>query len=307
VTPLLRALPEADAPLKRVKALFEARLAEDGHLTTASPDLCFYRFSQPSTFRKAATFGLTLGVVLQGTKRVRLEEHEVDVDQARLLVITRDAEHESAAIQATRDRPYQGLSICFSPERVAHALLALTEAGGPAPSETVPAFVMPCDAPIAEALERLLTTLDDPLDCKLLAPLWTDEILFRLLRSDAAAAVRGSVGRAVDANRILESMRFIREHHIEKLTIEGLARRAAMSPSHYAHRFRDIARTSPMRYLREVRLERARALLLEGETRAGEVALLVGFESAPHFTREFKRRFGVPPSHFRRAGSTTPA
>jgi hypothetical protein len=50
------------------------------------------------------------------------------------------------------------------------------------------------------------------------------------------------VGRAVDANRILQSMRFIREHHVEKLSIEGLARRAAMSPSHYAHRFRDVAR-----------------------------------------------------------------
>jgi len=41
-------------------------------------------------------------------------------------------------------------------------------------------------------------------------------------------------------------------------------------------------------------------LLLEGGVRAGEVALHVGFESAPHFTREFKRRFGVPPSHYLR-------
>ena len=54
----------------------------------------------------------------------------------------------------------------------------------------------------------------------------------------------------------------------------------------------------PMRYLREVRLERARSLLLEGRARAGEVAQSVGFESALHFTRELKRRFGVPPSHY---------
>lgn len=51
-----------------------------------------------------------------------------------------------------------------------------------------------------------------------------------------------------------------------------------------------------MRYLREARLDRARALLLENGTRVGEVALEVGFESPAHFTREYKRRFGTSPS-----------
>ena len=56
--------------------------------------------------------------------------------------------------------------------------------------------MLACDAGIADALERLLRTLADPLDRKLLAPLVVDEILFRLLRSDAAAAVRAGVGPA---------------------------------------------------------------------------------------------------------------
>ena len=54
-----------------------------------------------------------------------------------------------------------------------------------------------------------------------------------------------------------------------------------------------------MRYLREVRLERARELLMQNGARAGEVGALVGFESPAHFTREFKRRFGEPPSQLR--------
>ena len=48
------------------------------------------------------------------------------------------------------------------------------------------------------------------------------------------------------------------------------SRHVAMSPSHFAHRFRAVARLSPMRYLREVRLERARELLLQHGARAGE-------------------------------------
>lgn len=298
VTPLLRAVPEVDAPLARVREQFQQILPRDGHHTTTGPELCFFRFSQPTKFSKAATNGLTLGVVLQGSKHVQLEQQGLQVDAKRLVVITRETELQGSAVTATAERPYLGLSLCFAPERVAHALLALSDAGAPSTDETMPAFVMPCDVPIAEAFERLLGTLADPLDRKLLAPLVVDEILFRLLRSDAAAAVRRGAGRPADARRIVESMRYIRERHVEKLTVAALARRAAMSPSHYAHRFRAVARISPMRYLREVRLERARTLLAEGNVRAGEVALCVGFESAPHFTREFKRRFGAPPSQF---------
>jgi AraC-like DNA-binding protein len=281
-----------------------ARLASrEGHTTIIMPDVCL-RFSRATTFRKAATFGVTLGVVLQGSKRVRIAGHDFNVAPEHLLVITRETDHESVASVESEGRPYLGLALHFRPERVARALLALAAAGSePGEPETVPAFVTPCDRTYADALERLLATLDDSLDRQLIAPLVIDEILIRLLRSNAAATIRRGVAHAADAPRILESMQFIRAHHADKLTVEVLARKAAMSASHFAHRFSAIARTSPMRYLREVRLEEARTMLLANKARAGEVATHVGFGSAAHFAREFKRRFGVPPSHYLRAGS----
>lgn len=300
VTPLRRPVPVEEDPLHRVRELVHARARDDGHITSFSPDICMYRFSSPQTIRKAATFGVTLGVVLQGRKHLTIDGHELVIDPAQLLVITREVEHTSITTTASPDRPYLGLSLCFQPERVARALLAVTQAGAPPTPEVMPAFVMPCDAPLGNALERLVRTLDDPLDRKLLAPLALDEILFRLLRSDAAAAVRSGVAHAADAGRILESMQYIRDHHTEKLTVEALAKGAAMSPSHFAHRFSAVARVSPMRYVREVRLDRARSLLLENGARAGDVAMSVGFESPAHFTREFKRRFGVTPSRYGR-------
>jgi AraC-like DNA-binding protein len=295
VTPLRR-----DPTLDRVRDLVLRIAPDDGHRVIEQPDLCIYRYGAPTAVRKAATFGVTLGVVLQGTKRLTIDGHALTVDPSRLLVITRETEHESVVTMEGEGRPYLGLSLCFSPDRVARALYALAQAGGePAAQETIPAFVTACDEHLAAALERLVRTLDDPLERKLLAPLAIDEILFRLLRSDAAAAVRSGIAHAADAGRILESMQFIRDHYTEKLTVEGLARGAAMSPSHFAHRFSAVARISPMRYVREVRLESARALLAT-RSRAGEVALDVGFESPAHFAREFKRRFGVSPSQYGR-------
>lgn len=270
----------------------------EGHTGIENPDLCLYRFSRETEFAKASTFGVTLGVVLQGRKRMRVAGMDVHADPDRLVVITRDSEYTSIAVNPTDDRPYLGLSVLFRPEQVARALIALCEAGCVASEEAVPAFQMPLDTNIVDAIERLLRTLDDPMDRTVLAPLVLDELLYRLLRSDAAATVRAGVGPAQDATRILEAMQFIRANHAKKLSVEGLARTAAMSASHFAHRFTAVARTSPMRYVREMRLERARELMSQPGARAGNVAARVGFESAAHFAREFKRRYGRSPSEY---------
>jgi AraC-like DNA-binding protein len=270
----------------------------EGYTGIARPDICLFRFTRPQDFTKAAAFGVTLGVVLQGEKLIKLADQDLTVDPEQLIVITREVAYESRATRATKDRPFLGLSLLFRPEQVAKALVALAEAGGTSSDEQTSAFQLPLDGDIVDALDRLLRTLDDPLDRTLIAPLINEEILFRLLRSDAAAAVRAGVGPAQDATRILEAMQFIRANPAKKLSVESIAKTVAMSPSHFAHRFTAVARTSPMRYVREVRLERAKALLGEHGARPGDVATRVGFETAAHFTREFKRRYGVPPSQF---------
>ncbi len=290
------------APIDRVRDRVRDRALalaiNDGHTGLENPDICLYRFERATEFTKLSTFGVTLGVVLQGSKRMQVCGTELHADPSQLVVITRDAEYTSIAVDPDDTSCYLGLSVLFRPERVARALIALAEAGGSSSEESCPAFWMPLDTNIVEALGRLLDTFDDPLDRSVLAPLVLDELLYRLLRSDAAAAVRSGVGPAQDASRILESMQYIHANHAKKLSVEGLAKNAAMSPSHFAHRFTAVARMSPMRYVREVRLERARDLMTQSGARAGDVAARVGFESAAHFAREFKRRFGRSPSQY---------
>jgi AraC-like DNA-binding protein len=294
----------AVSPLERVRDLvLRDHPAVDGKTVIHAPEISICRYSEPTTFRKAATFGVTMAVVLQGQKKLRIAEEELVVDPERILVITRASAHISVSIALDERRPFIGMGISFPPMRVARALLDLADAGAAASTETVPAFVMPPDQAMANALERLVVTLSHPIERKVIAPLIVDEILYRLLSSDSAAAIRGAVARAPDAQRILTSMRFIEEHVGDKLTVEHLAKLVGMSSSHYAHRFSSIVRVSPKRFLREVRLERARTLLMESGARANEVASLVGFDSPAHFTREFKRRFGVTPSHYLRARS----
>jgi AraC-like DNA-binding protein len=277
-----------------------ARAQSEGYTPGAVPDLCFFRFSSPATLTKVATFGVTLGVVLQGSKQLRIEGHELKVSPPSFLVVTRETENATTLLPAGPDRPYLSLFLCFDPEHVARALVALADVVGPPTREVVPAFLLRYDPQLADALHRMLVSLDDPIERQLLAPLMAQEILLRLLRTDAAGAVRAGVGQAADAAKILEAMQYMKAHAAERLTVPVIARRVAMSPSHFAHRFRAVARVSPMRYLRDVRLDQARARLLARNAQVGDVAQASGYESQAHFAREFKRRYGAAPTEYMR-------
>ena len=177
--------------------------------------------------------------------------------------------------------------------------MALADGSDSRSAPSVSAFTAPLEATLAEPLARLLNAVDDPVERRTLAPLAVEELVFRLLRSDAATAMRGAL-RPRDARPITEAMRLMRLQAFQPLSVEAIARQVAMSPSHFAHRFRVVARMSPMRFVKAVRLDAARTLLLSDGVRASEVALRVGYESAAHFSRDFKRRFGTSPARYAR-------
>jgi AraC-like DNA-binding protein len=53
-----------------------------------------------------------------------------------------------------------------------------------------------------------------------------------------------------------------------------------------------------MRFLKQVRLEAARELMIGRRMRASEAAIEVGYESASHFTRDFKLAYGAAPREY---------
>lgn len=83
------------------------------------------------------------------------------------------------------------------------------------------------------------------------------------------------------------------------LDVATLARTAHLSPKHFARCFRDVVGVPPMAYLQAIRLSRARLSLASTQHTVSTVALAHGFADAPHFTRTFKRQYGMTPSQFR--------
>ena len=68
-----------------------------------------------------------------------------------------------------------------------------------------------------------------------------------------------------------------------------------MSTSTFHHHFRSMTALSPLQYLKQLRLQEARRLMLSEHLDAATAAFQVGYESPSQFSREYTRLFGAPP------------
>jgi AraC-like DNA-binding protein len=82
-------------------------------------------------------------------------------------------------------------------------------------------------------------------------------------------------------------------------TVQSLAALASMSRSTFHAHFTTAFGTSPINYVRDVRLRKAADLLSSTDYSVREVSLRVGFESRSHFSRAFSDLFGESPTAFR--------
>jgi AraC-like DNA-binding protein len=102
---------------------------------------------------------------------------------------------------------------------------------------------------------------------------------------------------SVMAVTISESVDYIRQHYGDAdLSVAKLALRAHVSERYLRRLFVQELGVSPKRYINDLRLEQAQALLNTGYDKVSAVAAKVGFCDPKYFATAFKRRFGYPPS-----------
>ena len=87
--------------------------------------------------------------------------------------------------------------------------------------------------------------------------------------------------------------------------VTDLARVAGMSRARFADRFSAIVGMTPIGYLTEWRLTKARALLRDTDLAVEDIALRCGYASVPSFSRRFKAAFSIGPGAFRRASKSS--
>lgn len=96
------------------------------------------------------------------------------------------------------------------------------------------------------------------------------------------------------------TIRYIQENLQKPLSLTELADRVALSPFYFAHRFKRQTGFSPMDYVTNARLNRARILLVRTSKSISEIAEETGYASASCLSNIFKRKEGMAPGRYRR-------
>ncbi len=102
---------------------------------------------------------------------------------------------------------------------------------------------------------------------------------------------------------LLAAMQLMQDAIEEPLAIADLCARLGISRRQLERLFAKHLGQSPKQVYFEMRLTHAHALISETGMSVTEIALASGFNSASHFARQFKQRFGASPHYFRKGWS----
>jgi AraC-like DNA-binding protein len=266
----------------------------EGTHTTNLPGLKIIR-RHKTTEAAPGMYSPAICLVLQGEKVVWTGNKVYRYNSARYLVSCLDIPATAQVVTASANQPYVCLMLELQPAIVYEILQETSPSAIPQEEAGGGFFVEKVTPELAEAFSRLMKTLENPNEVKVLAPAIVREIHFRLMSSRFGSKIRqlGVVGSKTQ--RIGKVLDHIRKDYATPLRVTELARMANMSPSTFHMHFREITSMSPLQYQKQIRLQEARRMLSTETMDAASVAYQVGYESPSQFSREYHRLFGEPP------------
>ena len=279
---------------KRLARLLDEVAVHEGLHPTAVDGVRVLRRSEPLP-RGPMVYHPNIVIVGQGRKRAYLGDEVYTYDAFNYLVSSVPMPAECEA-DASPEDPILIVAIDVEPTMLGELILEMDELSLP-PAGPTPRGISttPMSEELVGAVIRLLECLKSPLDSRILGRQTVREIVYRVLRGEQGGSLRALASRDDHFARIARVVKYIHAEYARPLGVEELARRAGMSVPVFHHHFKLVTASSPLQYLKRIRLDRAKRLMAHDGYNASTAARAVGYESPSQFSREFKRLFGVTP------------
>lgn len=283
-------------PLQELVALLRQWSPREGVNPTPLPGVHAIRVSRPGAELAHALHQPAICLIAQGAKRVMLQTHVYDYDPSRMLVFTVDMPISAQVTRASADQPYLCFRLDIDPVQVADIVVQSRMKLPGTQRDQCGLYLAATTAELLDAVLRLMRLAGQPDDAILLAPLAIREILFRVLQGPEGHRLAAVATGESHAGRIARAIEEMKSDLQAPLHIDQLARRLYMSPSSFRQRFRALTTMSPLQYLKQLRLQEARRLMLAAGIDAATASHRVGYQSPSQFSREYKRQFGSSPA-----------
>lgn len=292
----------------RIATLIEEVAGSDGQHATSVAGVKLYRQTQP-TVRAPMVYQPNIIIVGQGRKRAYLGDEVFTYDALNYLVSSVPMPAECEA-EATPENPLLVLAIDVDPIVLGELILDLDDQSAPTRSRPGTALLdstvigattprglstSPMSAELISAVERLLECLKSSTDSRILGRQIVREIAYRVLCDEQGGSLRALANRDDHFARIARVVKHLHLEHANAISVEDLAKMAGMSVPAFHHHFKLVTASSPLQFLKKIRLDRAKRLMAHDGYNANSAARAVGYESASQFSREFKRLFGATP------------
>ncbi|MCL1144246.1 AraC family transcriptional regulator [Shewanella gaetbuli] len=284
--------------MSEIASLMAQLAPKEGMNNTFLPGVNVFKGSQygargPMCYSQGVLF------VGQGKKRLYLDNQTFDYDRQNALVMTVPLPVECETF-ASPEEPVLVMMVDINLVQLNHLVRVLDEhhklPNDVNDSRQAGYFITPTTSDLDCSVIRLLQALQTPLEAKVMGEALVLEILYRLLDSPNAAPLFALSLSHTRLSRIEKALSFIHKNYSESIEVDGLASLVNMSPSAFHRCFKEVTASSPIQYLKKIRLTRAKELLQAQRLKVKEVATVVGYESSAQFSREFKRYFNQNPA-----------
>jgi AraC-like DNA-binding protein len=255
---------------------------------------------EPLCYEKGLLF------VGQGAKEVYLNDktYEYNADSYLVSCLPLPAECE---IKAKDNKPVLVMTVAIDPAMISGLISKIIE------HEKSPIKIKkekhmglslaPITEDIKDSIYRLLVCLQSPLESEVMGRSLLKELVFRVLCQKSAAPLYELINQNSRLSRVDRALRLIHTNYHENISVDKLASLVNMSPSVFHRAFKEVTASSPIQYIKKIRLDKAKSLLINRNLQVAEVSIKVGYESSSQFSREFKRYFGASPTECIRANS----
>ena len=280
-----------DNLLTVVRRYAEAYADPEGIARTPISGLTIIRAISPSELVYAISKPL-ICLVVQGSKQVMMGAKTYAFGGGDSLLITADVPTVSQITRASVVAPYLSVVLDLDPAVIADLSIEMKAVGIADPT---PVRVEPTDNEVADAMHRLLRVVERPASLPVLQAQTVRELHYWLLAGRHGPAIRRLGLVDSHSQRVGRAVEVLRVEFARPLRVERLAAEAGMSPSSFHQHFRAVTSLSPLQFQKQLRLIEARRVMMSEGVSSSTAAFAVGYESVPHFTREYSRMFGQPP------------
>jgi len=285
--------PSQSMLVQRMVSMLAALAPREGYNLSALPDVRFLRSNRPL---KAVPVLYDPGIVIvcQGRKRGYFGDRIYLYDDRHYLAVSVPVPF-TMETDASESEPLLAIYMHFDFKLAADLMLQIDQHGGMEPTEPRGMMSTPMDSRLCESLVRFLEAMSRPLEAQILGPALLREIYFHVLTGEQGASMRAALSMHGQFGKIARALRRIHASFHVDVSVEQLAREAGMSvPTFHAH-FKAVTKTSPVQYLKSIRLHQARLHMVRSGMTAAAASAEVGYDSPSQFSREFKRLFGRSP------------